>query len=152
MSVRRVVTGHSADKVAKALTDTFVIAQPGKSDALVHPVWYTDAMPAAIATGEPIEDMGARKHATPPPPNGTRLTIIDYPPGNRGRMHRTETLDYVIVMSGEIVMELDDSSITLKAGDVMVQRGTNHGWYNRGSETARVAFILIDATPLGAPS
>ena len=106
-------------------------------------------MPADIATGEAIEDMGARKHATPPPKNGTRLTIIDYPAGNRGLMHRTETIDYVIVLSGEIDMEMDDSTVSLKAGDVLIQRGTNHGWFNRGSETARIAFVLVDAEPLG---
>jgi quercetin dioxygenase-like cupin family protein len=149
MSVRRIVTGHNPSGVAKVLTDTVIAAQAGKSDASIHAVWNTTEMPAAIAIGEPIEDVGARKHATPPPPNGTRLTIIDYPPGNRGQMHRTETVDYVIVMAGEIAMELDDSSVTLKAGDVMIQRGTNHGWYNRGTETARVAFILVDAEPLG---
>jgi uncharacterized cupin superfamily protein len=64
-------------------------------------------------------------------------------------MHRTETLDYVLVMSGEIEMVMDDSTVTLKAGDVMIQRGTNHGWFNRGTETARIAFVLVDAQPLG---
>ena len=64
-------------------------------------------------------------------------------------MHRTETIDYVIVLSGEIDMETDNSTIKLKAGDVLVQRGTNHAWINRGTEPARVAFILIDAKPLG---
>ena len=64
-------------------------------------------------------------------------------------MHRTETIDYVLVLSGEIDMETDDSTIKLRAGDVLVQRGTNHAWINRGTEPARVAFILIDAAPLG---
>ena len=64
-------------------------------------------------------------------------------------MHRTETIDYVIVLSGEIDMETDDSTIKLKAGDVLVQRGTNHAWINHGTEPARVAFILVDAVPLG---
>ena len=64
-------------------------------------------------------------------------------------MHRTETIDYVIVMSGEIDMEMDNSTVKLKAGDVMVQRGTNHAWINRGSVPARVAFVLVDAKPLG---
>jgi mannose-6-phosphate isomerase-like protein (cupin superfamily) len=147
--IRRVVTGHDATAVAKILTDTTVPAQQGKSDAIVHAVWNTGEMPVDIAIGESLEDRGARPHATPPPKNGTRLTIIDYPPGNRGLMHRTETLDYVIVMSGEIDMVMDDSTVTLNAGDVMVQRGTNHGWFNRGTETARVAFVLVDAQPLG---
>ena len=64
-------------------------------------------------------------------------------------MHRTETIDYVIVLEGDVEMEVDDSTIKLKAGDVLVQRGTNHAWINRGSEPARIAFILIDAKPLG---
>jgi uncharacterized cupin superfamily protein len=64
-------------------------------------------------------------------------------------MHRTETIDYVIVMQGELDMEMDDSVVKLKAGDVMVQRGTNHAWVNRGKEVARAAFVLIDAKPLG---
>ncbi len=64
-------------------------------------------------------------------------------------MHRTETIDYVIVLAGELEMRMDDSTIKLKAGDVLVQRGTNHAWINRGTEPARVAFILIDANPLG---
>jgi quercetin dioxygenase-like cupin family protein len=147
--LRRVVTGHDGSSVANVLTDTLVPAQQGKSDAVVHAVWNTDQTPADIAIGEPIEDRGARPHATPPPKNGTRFTIIDYPPGNRGLMHRTETLDYVIVMAGEIEMVLDDSTVTLKAGDVLIQRGTNHAWFNRGTENARVAFVLVDANPLG---
>ena len=64
-------------------------------------------------------------------------------------MHRTETIDYVIVLAGELEMRMDDSTVKLKAGDVLVQRGTNHAWINRGTEPARVAFILIDAKPLG---
>jgi uncharacterized cupin superfamily protein len=64
-------------------------------------------------------------------------------------MHRTETIDYVIVMEGEIDMDMDDSTIHMKAGDVMVQRGTNHAWWNRSSKNARVAFVLVDAQPLG---
>jgi quercetin dioxygenase-like cupin family protein len=147
--LRRVVTGHAADATAKVLTDTLVPPQQGRSDAIVHAVWNTAEMPCDIAIGEIIEDRGALPHRTPPPPNGTRLTIIDYPPGNRGQMHRTETLDYVIIMSGTIEMELDDSTVTMNAGDVMIQRGTIHGWYNRGKETARVAFVLVDARPLG---
>jgi naringenin degradation protein FdeH len=75
--------------------------------------------------------------------------VIDFPPGNTGRMHRTETIDYVIVIAGEIDMDMDDSTVHLRTGDVMVQRGTNHAWVNRGTILARLAFVLIDATPLG---
>jgi len=64
-------------------------------------------------------------------------------------MHRTETIDYVIVMEGEIEMDMDDSSVKLKAGDTLIQRGTNHAWANRSNKRARVAFVLVDAEPLG---
>ena len=86
---------------------------------------------------------------TPPAPNGTRFAVIDFPPGNAAIMHRTESIDYVLVLAGQIEMDMDESTVTLKAGDIMVQRGTNHAWVNRGTERARVAFILIDAKPLG---
>jgi uncharacterized cupin superfamily protein len=60
-------------------------------------------------------------------------------------MHRTKSVDYAIILSGEIDMLLDDSEVHLKAGDVLVQQGTNHAWVNRGIETCRIAFVLIDA-------
>jgi len=148
--IRRVVTGHDLDLVAMALLDGVATnrkyPRPGAVSTLI---WATDAMPADIAVGEQFEDMGARQLGTAPPPEGTRFTINDIPPGTSGAMHRTETIDYVIVMSGEIDMEMDDSTVTLKAGDVMVQRGTRHAWINRGTGYARVAFVLIDAKPLG---
>jgi quercetin dioxygenase-like cupin family protein len=148
--VRRVVTGHDENNVAKVLIDGHATntrsSQPGRFSTLI---WSTDATPADNAVGEDIEDLGAKKLGTAPPAGGTRFTINDIPPGARGAMHRTETLDYVIVLSGELDMEMDDSTVTLKAGDVMVQRGTNHAWINRRSEYARVAFVLIDAKPLG---
>lgn len=67
-----------------------------------------------------------------------------YAAGRHPMMHRTETIDYAIVLSGEITMLLDDSEVTLRAGDVLVQCGTNHAWTNRGKEPARIAFILLD--------
>jgi len=148
--VRRVVTGHDLERVAKVLIDGPATNRKfPASGAVTTLVWSTDRTPADIAIGENPEDMGARVLGTAPPPNGTRFTVNDFPPGNQGVMHRTDTLDYVIVLSGEIEMAMDDSTVKLKAGDVMVQRGTVHGWYNRGTEVARVAFVLIDAVPLG---
>jgi quercetin dioxygenase-like cupin family protein len=146
--VRRVVTGHAGD-VARVLWDAPVTTvKRGKSGFLTH-LWNTRATPADIRAGTAIDDPGAEPHVTPPPPNGSRFVVIDYPPGNPGAMHRTETIDYVIVLAGEIDMVMDDSTVHLRAGDVMVQRGTNHGWFNRGTENARLAFVLIDAEPLG---
>jgi quercetin dioxygenase-like cupin family protein len=75
--------------------------------------------------------------------------VIDFPPGNKPFMHRTESIDYVICLEGEIEMDMDDSSVTMKAGDILIQRGTNHAWANRSKARARLAFVLIDAEPLG---
>ena len=148
--IRRVVTGHDGNNVAKVLIDSAATNHKSSSPGTVSTlIWTTDAAPADIAVGDKIEDYGARILGTAPPPKGTRFTVIDFPPGNSGRMHRTETIDYVIVIAGEIDMDMDDSTVHLRAGDVMVQRGTNHAWINRGTERARVAFVLVDATPLG---
>jgi quercetin dioxygenase-like cupin family protein len=148
--IRRVVTGHDDARVAKVLVDAPATnakyPSPGTVSTLI---WTTDSAPAAIPVGGVPEDMGARIMGTAPPPKGTRFAVIDFPPGNAPHMHRTETIDYVIVLEGEIEMDMDQSTVRLKAGDVMVQRGTNHAWANRGSARARVVFVLIDAEPLG---
>ena len=148
--IRRVVTGHGAGNVAKVLMDgPATNAKRPNAGTVSTLIWSTDRTPADIAAGEDVEDFGARILGTAPPANGTRFAVIDFPPGNEPRMHRTETIDYVIVLEGEIEMDMDNSTVKLKAGDVMVQRGTNHAWANRGSKRARVAFVLIDAVPLG---
>jgi quercetin dioxygenase-like cupin family protein len=146
---RRVVTGHDANNVAKVLIDAPATNSRNPPSGLTTTLmWCTDAMPCDMPVGENIEDMGARKLGTPPPPNGTRFTVIDFPPGCPPSMHRTETIDYVIVLSGEIDMDMDESTVKLKAGDVVIQRGTNHAWANRGTENARIAVVLVDAKPL----
>ena len=148
--IRRVVTGHDEARVAKVLIDAPATNAKFPSPGTVSTmIWCTEGAPAAIPVGEAPEDMGARIIGTAPPPKGTRFAVIDFPPGNAPHMHRTETIDYVIVLEGEIDMDMDQSTVRLKAGDVMVQRGTNHAWANRGSARARVAFVLIDAEPLG---
>jgi quercetin dioxygenase-like cupin family protein len=148
--VRRFVTGHDSKGIAKVIMEGPATNKKHPySGAVATLIWVTDATPADISVGEDIEDMGARILGTAPPPNGTRFTINEIPPGTRGAMHRTETIDYVIVIAGEVDMEMDDSMVRLKAGDVMVQRGTHHAWVNRGAEVARIAFVLIDAKPLG---
>ena len=130
--IRRVVTGHSDDNLAKVIIDGPATNQkfpgPGTVSTLI---WSSDRNPADISIGEKFEDMGARILGSPPPANGSRFAIIEFPPGNKGIMHRTESLDYVICMAGEIDMDMDDSTVKFKAGDVMVQRGTNHSWVNR---------------------
>ena len=148
--IRRVVTGHSASNTAKVLVDAPATnAKYPQPDLVSTMMWCTETAPAKIPIGEKIEDMGGRILGTAPPAKGTRFAVIDFPPGNHPHMHRTETIDYVIVMEGEIEMDMDDSTVRLKAGDILIQRGTNHAWANRSNRRARVAFVLVDAEPLG---
>jgi quercetin dioxygenase-like cupin family protein len=76
--------------------------------------------------------------------------VIEYSPGVAPRRHRTDSIDYAVVLKGEIDMELDGTEVHLKAGDVLVQRGTIHNWVNRGTEPCVIAFVLVDAKPATA--
>jgi quercetin dioxygenase-like cupin family protein len=147
--IRRIITGHDGE-VAEVLIDAAAsnakYPAPGTVSTLI---WSTDSAPAKIPAGRDIEDMGARIMGTAPPAKGTRFAVIDFPPGNAPHMHRTDTIDYVLVLAGEIEMDMDQSTVKMKAGDIMVQRGTNHAWANRSNAPARVAFVLMDAEPLG---
>ena len=144
LQIRRVVTGHDAsgravvkiDEVAKNLLSS----RPG---ATAWVVWTTEGFPADN-TGE--EDAGLRKTGTTLD-NGTVFRILELAPGVRPRNHRTDSIDYAVVMSGEVDMELDDTTVHLMAGDVLVQRGTIHNWVNRGTEPCVIAFVLIAAKP-----
>jgi quercetin dioxygenase-like cupin family protein len=143
------VTGHDERGVAKALIDDVAANSKSSPTGIVSTlVWSSDATPARIAVGERAEDMGARILGTAPPSRGSRFAVIDFPPRTSGRMHRTDTIDYVMMVEGELEMLLDDSSVTIAKGDVMVQRGTNHEWRNNGDVPARAAFVLLDAEPL----
>jgi naringenin degradation protein FdeH len=148
--IRRVITGHDAKGVAKVLWEDHPSnTKSGGHGSVSTLVWCSEATPVDISVGEKIEDMGARILGTAPPPRGTRFCVIDFPPGRPGAMHRTETIDYVIVLKGEVEMDMDQSTVKLKEGDILIQRGTNHSWVNRSDKAARVAFVLIDAQPLG---
>lgn len=147
--IRRIVTGHDGKDTARVITDSLATnSKQAGHGAVSTLIWCSDETPADIRPGETFEDMGARIIGTQPPPNGSRFAVIEFPPGEPTRMHRTESIDYVICMSGRIDMDMDDSTVTMEAGDVMVQRGTNHAWVNRYDAPARVAFVLIDAKPL----
>jgi quercetin dioxygenase-like cupin family protein len=143
--IRRVVTGHDTsgraivkiDEVAKNL----VSSRPGATACVV---WTTEGFPVDN-TGE--GDAGLRKTGTTLD-NGTVFRILELAPGVTPRNHRTDSIDYAVVMSGEVEMELDDTTVHLKAGDVLVQRGTIHNWVNRGSEPCVIAFVLIAAKPV----
>jgi hypothetical protein len=169
-SVRRIVTGHHPDGTAVVVKDGQidpVTRSAGVASALL---WVTDETPADISGHT---DRAERTIGVPPPINGSILRVVDFPPvegeikvdnaaftsemglGTQTRrkgkytdhpfMHRTKSIDYAIVLDGEIDMLLDDSKIHLKAGDILVQQGTNHAWVNTGKTTCRIAFVLIGA-------
>lgn len=171
--IRRVVTGKDASGKAVALIDapaTSVHHRPelGIANTLL---WVTDSTPADLSSQA---DASNRKVGIPPPSGGTIFRVVEFAPQqqitadpetrlkiiqglglapegpSRERprdpgMHRTCTIDYAVILSGEIDMLLDDSEVHLKTGNVVVQRATNHAWVNRGSTPCQVAFILIDA-------
>ena len=144
--IRRVITGHDEQGKAIVVRDSAIPNLPEMHGVELMSLWSTDRTPADNVGGE--DTAFVADTAIPPLSNGTIFRIVDFPPGNDAFMHRTETVDYAIVMSGEIDMQLDDSEVHVTAGDVLVQRGTNHAWANRGTETCRIAFILVDAEPL----
>ncbi len=140
---RRVVTGHDERGVSVFASDGPVpVVRTAPDGALFCEIWGTGAAPAPIGADAPDPTVGAL--SVPPAPNGTKIRINEFPPGVVSPMHRTQSVDYGIVLSGEVVLVLDDSETVLRAGDVVVQRGTNHRWENRSAETARMAFILVD--------
>jgi quercetin dioxygenase-like cupin family protein len=148
--IRRVITGHDGKNVAKVIRESPAANTKTPREGVASTLmWCTDAMPADIAAGENAEDMGARILGTAPPENGSRFIVMEFAPGIASEMHRTETIDYIVMLEGEIDMDMDDSTVKLRAGDVMVQRGTNHAWINRSTATARLAIVLLDAKPLG---
>ena len=140
---RRVVTGHDPDGKSVFLSDGPTPTTRTAADGvLFHELWSTDATPAPIAAQEP--EPTERDLTVPPGPNGVKIRINAIPPGAASPMHRTETIDYGVVLEGEIVLILEDSETTLGPGDVVIQRGTDHKWENRSSGETRIAFILID--------
>jgi hypothetical protein len=170
---RRFVTGHDADGKSIFILDdvtptTHVV---GSGATRVTELWETRATPADNAGNADAAD---RPFRLPPQPNGTVFRIVAYPPdasrvamlreqqphddagegyardfGNAKHpgFHKTATVDYAIVLDGEIYALMDEGERLMRAGDVLVQRGTNHSWSNRTDDTVHVAFVLIDATP-----
>jgi quercetin dioxygenase-like cupin family protein len=151
MAIRRVVTGHDKNMKSYIVSDghggSVRPTRPGHSSTML---WCSDRMPVDITSDE---DMGDRSLGTAPPANGTRFTVheiephLDYEPN----FHRTDTLDYVIVIKGRLLMTLDNHKTELGPGDMVVMRGTAHSWRNVGDETCIVAFVLIDSEKLEVP-
>ncbi len=151
--VRRLVTGHDASGKSIVLSDGAPpnIRDRGTGVDFIE-IWNTTTTPATITAQEPEPTDGPL--VTPPAPNGSKIRFNDFHPGHidnlpvraDGRhkmMHRTKSIDYGIILEGEIWMILDDSEVLLKQGDVVIQRGTDHAWENRSDRTCRMAFILI---------
>lgn len=145
LQVRRVVTGHNADAQAIILADGIIAAEPVR-DGSAHfaKLWTTATSPA---DNDDASD-GAKRDSGLTLKGGTVLRYVDFAPGSRSPMHRTNSLDYGIVLRGRMEMELDSGErVGLGPEDVVVQRGTIHAWINPGPDWARMAFVLIDATP-----
>lgn len=169
---RRVIAGHDATGKAVVIADgptpnVKVRAATGATSTLV---WVTDATPGDISTPA---DPTLREMGVAPPAGGSILRMVDFPPETKEAvavdneivrkemgldhghgaakparhpfMHRTRSIDYALVLEGEIDMLLDDSEVHLKAGDVLIQLGTNHAWVNNSGKSCRIAFVLIDA-------
>ena len=173
---RRIVTGHDADGNARVASDAppvRVVQVGGPAGATFYEVWHTLETPALIdrQSDEPVES----GLVLAPPPGGTRIRVIDFPPegeavrhldeagareafsamsgasasrfkagGAHPLMHRTQSVDYGIVLDGEMTLILDQEESTIRTGDIVVQRGTNHAWSNRSGRRCRMAFVLID--------
>ncbi|HXF87844.1 MAG TPA: cupin domain-containing protein [Xanthobacteraceae bacterium] len=147
LRVRRVVTGHDANGKAIVMIDEIaknvISSRPGANAAVI---WTTEGWPI---NNDGHEDTSTRKVGTTLP-DGTVFRVVQFNPGVAPRNHRTDSIDYAVVISGEIDMDLDGTEVHLKAGDVLVQRGTIHNWINRGTEPCVIAFALIHAKPVTA--
>ena len=173
--IRRIVTGHDAQGRSIIASDA---PSPHTLAILESPafgltdLWVTYEAPADNAG---LDDPAARKIVLEPPARGTIFRVVEFPPDaqmagkfdesrafdaigargahdrrsvRHGAMHRTRSVDYAIVLSGEIWAVLDVGETLMRAGDCLIQRGTNHAWNNRSKEPCVVAFILVDARPL----
>ena len=147
LNIRRIVTGHDCRGRARVLIDEAVqnVLSP-RQGVLYSVIWSSEGFPV---DNDGEADPSSKKIGTTIP-NGTVFRIVSFGPGVAPRNHRTDSIDYAVVMSGEIDMDLDGTIVHLKAGDVLVQRGTIHNWINKGSEPCVIAFVLISAKSASA--
>ena len=166
--MRRVVTGLDTRNHSVVLFDSAMPLKPAAPGITATNFWITDSYPPSLTTTDP----SGRQIGTAPPDNGTKFRVVEFAPLDAAAeaklppemimrgisnapargipvkhplMHRTRSLDYAIVLSGEIDMMLDDTNVHLKSGDVIVQQATNHGWVNHGSQPCRILFVLMDS-------
>lgn len=148
MEIRRIVTGHDANGRAVFKEDGTIAGREVESGVAQFALaWTTNTSPAD--NDDPFD--GAQRSVGLACPGGTVLRFVDLAPGRRSPMHRTNSIDYGIVIAGTIDLELDDGAVKhLRPGDVVVQRGTMHAWVNNSAQWCRMAFVLIDAKPANA--
>ena len=173
---RRIVTGHDSQGrsiIAKDGAAPAVFEPKARPGEAITELWRTSA---ASASNRGDEDPAGAPPTAPqlmPPKHGSVFRIVDFPPdaqvkdadpgklfaefgaaaahakdGRHAMMHKTATVDYALVLEGEIVAIMDVGETVMRAGDVLIQRGTNHSWANRSDKPCRMAFILVDAQPL----
>lgn len=170
--IRRVVTGHDESGVAKVIMDahaTCILQRPNRPGVTLTNLWQVDTTPAQM---ERHDDPVTGPLILHPPKNGSIFRIVQFDPedpevlakldgkaafaemgaganvvegARHPFMHRTDSVDYAVILTGEIYMMMDEDEVLLKAGDTVVQQGTNHAWSNRGTEPCQIAFILVDA-------
>ena len=172
--IRRIVTGHNAAGKSIIAQDAFatsILELPAVPGLRATDLWETTTAPADLSSdADPV----ARPVHLEPKPTGTICRIVELPPdaaiskradarevfaalgashavdttSATPMMHKTASVDYAIVLAGEVWAVMDEGETCMKAGDVLIQRGTNHAWSNRSQEPAFVAFVLVGATPL----
>lgn len=176
--VRRVLTGHDAEGRSTFIADgeaPNVKEMTAITGLALTDLWETGAAPASNLG---LKDAADRPVHLEPPKNGTLLRIVEFPPDSAWRgatdgkagfkaigaghaqdksssdpmMHKTATVDYIIVLKGEIYAIMDTGEKLLRAGDILVQRGTNHSWSVRSNEPCIIAAVLVSAKPVSAPS
>jgi mannose-6-phosphate isomerase-like protein (cupin superfamily) len=169
-SFRRVVTGHDGNGTAIiAMDDIARNVRVREANGITSTLMWVEDETPADNSGD--VDKADRQIGVAPPDGGSVFRIVEFTPDNDAvsneemkremgldpdsggpvrhpGMHRTRSVDYAIVLKGEIDMLVDEDEVHVKEGDVIVQRGTNHAWANRGTENCIIAFVLIDAKEL----
>jgi quercetin dioxygenase-like cupin family protein len=155
LAVRRIVTGHDADGKAIVASDETIPGESraGRPEMQRVEIWSTDSMPVDNSEAAAAAQQAGfvKRYNYVGTGGGTVVRVTQFMPGAPKFMHRTETVDYAILLEGECDLELDDGkTVTMKAGDIVVQRGTMHAWVNNSGKPCTFAFILIDADPVEA--
>lgn len=136
--VKRIVTAEG-DGGSTVATDGPAPVFDMGGGACVHEIWLAPHPDGAYPPGQ--------DWSLNPPPGGSVFRIAEFPPatpGEQAYMHRTPTIDFGVIVEGELCLVLDSGEVVLKAGDTFVQRHTNHGWINRAPHRCRMAVVLID--------